>query len=312
MELPNGRSTDAFPVVLGGNTFGWTSDESTSFAVLDAFLAAGGDLVDTADAYSAWVPGNRGGESETIIGAWLARSSDHRLRVATKVSRHPDFTGLARGTVLAAADASLRRLGSERIDVYFAHYDDPSTPLVETVGAFRDLQLAGKIDEIGLSTYTGDRITEWIAIADRQGWPRPTYLQPHYNLVHREPYESTLAPVAAEFDLTVIPYFALASGFLSGKYRTAGDVQGSARERFAAPYFSPAGLAVLDVLDRIAGDRGIAVPTVALAWLRSRPQVLGPIVSARTVDQLPAVLAVTDLTATELAALDEVSAAVPA
>ncbi|MGP3533970.1 aldo/keto reductase [Microbacterium sp. RD1] len=302
-------------LVLGGNTFGWTSDEAESRVVLDAFVDGGGTMIDTADVYSAWVEGHGGGESETTIGAWLRARRPHvPLRIATKVSRHPDFPGLSRSNILAAADASLGRLGVERIAVYFAHYDDPSVSLEETVSAFRELQVAGKIEHIGLSNYSGARIAEWVALADAHGWPRPAALQPHYNLVRRHAYETDIAPVARASGLAVIPYFALASGFLTGKHRSSATIAASARERFTSPYYSAAGLAVVDEVQRIATARGAHPATVALAWLLAQPEVIAPIASARTPDQLTALLAADDLalSADEKAALDAVSARVPA
>ncbi|MTD12402.1 aldo/keto reductase [Nakamurella sp. YIM 132087] len=303
------------PIVLGGNTFGWTSDRAASFAVLDAFAAAGGRLIDTADIYSAWVPGHVGGESERILGEWLTRRRDTGLptpRVATKVGRHPDFTGLAPEVVLAAAAASSERLQIDVIDVYLAHYDDPTVPIEQTAAAFRQLQIEGTIIDVGLSNYSAARIREWIAVADREGWARPRYLQPHYNLVHRRPFESELRSVAVDLDLRVMPYFGLASGFLTGKYRTAADLAGASRQQFAGPYFSKEGLAVVDELDEIARSRGVEIATVALAWLRQQPGVHAPVVSARTVEQLPALLAAASLVLNpaELDRLDRLSSLV--
>ncbi len=209
---------DVFPLGLGGNTFGWTSDRETSFAVLDAFVAAGGNLIDTADSYSAWAPGNTGGESETIIGEWLAaRGNRDSVVIATKVSRHPRFRGLSRGNVLAAADASLARLRTGHIDLYYAHHDDPEVPVAEAVGVFGELQKAGKIRHVGLSNFTAPRLREWVAAAAAEGLAAPVALQPHYNLLERASYETSLAPSAAEFGLGVLPYYALASGFLAGQ-----------------------------------------------------------------------------------------------
>ncbi|OIV38449.1 alcohol dehydrogenase [Mangrovactinospora gilvigrisea] len=306
---------EVFPLALGGNTFGWTSGEAESRDVLDAFTAAGGNFVDTADGYSAWVDGNSGGESETIIGRWLAdRGNRDDVVLATKVSQHPDFRGLAAGTVAAAADASLKRLRTDRIDLYYAHFDDADTPLEETVGAFDALVKAGKIRAVGVSNYTGERIREWFAIARREGYDLPVAVQPHYNLVHRAAYERDIAPVAAAEDLAVVPYYALASGFLTGKYRTRADLEGAARGRAAAGYLNDAGLGVVQVLTEVADAHGAAPATVALAWLRARPGVAAPIASARTTDQLPALVgsATLELTEAETAALDRASYAVAA
>ena len=303
---------DVLPLGLGGNTFGWTSDKDTSFAVLDAFTAAGGNLIDTADSYSAWVPGNSGGESETIIGEWTAaRGNRDSVVIATKVDRHPQFRGLARANVLAAADASLARLQTDHIDLYYVHYDDPDTPVAEAAGVFSELQKAGKIRYVGLSNYTAPRLREWFTVAKAEGLEPPVALQPHYNLVERAGYEDSLAPVAAEFNLGVLPYYSLASGFLAGKYRSADDNKGAARQPGAAKYLTPGGLKVLDALDAAAANHGVEPATVALAWLRTRPQVVAPLASARTVEQLPALLAsaTLDLAPGEVQALDDASAA---
>jgi aryl-alcohol dehydrogenase-like predicted oxidoreductase len=312
MTVIGSSDLDVFPLGLGGNTFGWTSDRQTSFAVLDAYVAGGGNFIDTADGYSAWVPGNSGGESETIIGEWTAaRGSRDSVIIATKVFSHPQFRGLSPKNVLAAADASLARLQTDRIDLYFAHRDDPDVPIAEAAGAFHELQLAGKIRYVGLSNFTAPRLREWFAVAEAEGFAAPVALQPHYNLMERAAYESSLGPVVAEFGLGVVPYYALASGFLAGKYRSASDHTGAPRQPGASRYLTPAGLAVLAALDSIAADRGVAPATVALAWLRARPHVAAPLASARTVDQLPALLAsaTLDLTTDEVEALDKASAA---
>jgi aryl-alcohol dehydrogenase-like predicted oxidoreductase len=303
---------DVFPFGLGGNTFGWTSDQQTSFAVLDAYVAGGGNFIDTADGYSAWVPGNSGGESETIIGEWTAaRGNRDSVIIATKVFSHPQFRGLSPKNVLAAADASLARLRTDRIDLYFAHRDDPDVPVAESAGAFHELQLAGKIRYVGLSNFTAPRLREWFTVAAAEGFAAPVALQPHYNLMERAAYEGSLAPVVAEFGLGVVPYYALASGFLAGKYRSASDHAGAPRQPGATRYLTPTGLAVLAALDSIAADRGVAPATVALAWLRTRPNVAAPLASARTLDQLPALLAAATLNLTndEVEALDKASAA---
>jgi aryl-alcohol dehydrogenase-like predicted oxidoreductase len=304
---------DLHPLALGTNTFGWTSDEATSHAVLDAFVAGGGNFVDTADSYSSWAPGNAGGESETILGSWLGTHDRDDLVIATKVSQHPDFAGLSAANVAAAAEASLKRLGTDRIDLYYAHFDDEQTPLEETVRAFAELVDEGKVRHVGVSNYSAARIAAWVQIADENGFARPVALQPHYNLVHRQPYERELAPLAARWSLGVVPYFALASGFLTGKYRTQADLAGAAREQMAAGYLDESGLAVVQALTEVADGHGVAPATVALAWLQSRPGVVAPIASARTPEQLPALLAAATLSLAqdELAALDAASARVP-
>ncbi|MFJ4174795.1 aldo/keto reductase [Microbacterium sp. NPDC089696] len=299
-----------FPLSLGGNVFGWTADRDASFAVLDAFVDGGGDFIDTADSYSAWIDGNSGGESETIIGAWLASRKPSDVVVATKVSQHPDFRGLAAGNVRRAAEASLGRLGVDAIDLYYAHFDDESTPLEETVGAFGALVADGLVRNIAVSNYTAERIREWIAISDRLGVARPVAIQPHYNLVHRNDVEETIIPVAEEFGLGLVPYYSLASGFLTGKYRsTDAEGQTSPRAGGAAKYATDAGLRIIDALEEIGSAHDASIAATALAWLRAQPTVVAPIASARTVEQVPDLLAGArlDLTTAEIATLNRVS-----
>jgi len=281
-----------FPLSLGGNVFGWTADRDASFAVLDAFVAGGGDFVDTADGYSAWVPGNSGGESETIIGEWLASRRPEGLVVATKVSQHPQFRGLSAGNVRRAAEASLRRLGVDAIDLYYAHFDDESVPLEETVAAFGQLVADGLVRNIAVSNYSADRIREWVEIARRTGVALPVAVQPHYNLVHRNDVEETIIPVATEFGLSLVPYYALASGFLTGKYRsTDATGQGSPRADGAAKYATEQGLRIIDALEEIGDAHGTSIAATTLAWLRAQPTVAAPIASARTPEQVPDLLA---------------------
>lgn len=302
-------TTTALPLVLGGNVFGWTADERTSHEVLDAFVGAGGSLVDTADGYSAWVPGNSGGDSETIIGRWFAASGRRDdVSLATKVSQHPDFRGLAAANVAAAARASLQRLQTDRIDLYYAHFDDESVPLAETAAAFSTLVDEGLVRTIGVSNYTPERVAEWFTIAEQEGLHRPVALQPRYNLVERG-YEEAYRPLAERLGLDVFPYYGLASGFLTGKYRDGATVV-SARAQGASRYLDDRGRRVLAALDEVAAAHGTPVAAVALAWLRQQPTVTAPIASARTVsqvDDLVASAAVT-LTSDELAALDAASA----
>jgi aryl-alcohol dehydrogenase-like predicted oxidoreductase len=310
MPLIGNSDLDAYPLSLGGNTFGWTTDEERSFAVLDAYAAVGGNFIDSADSYSAWAPGHSGGESETIIGAWVkARGNRDQVIVATKVSQHPQFRGLKAANIAAACEASLERLQADHIDLYYAHYDDASTPLEETVGAFGELQRAGKIRYVGVSNYTGPRLREWIAAAQAGGWPLPVALQPHYNLVARQPYEAELAPVVAEYGLGVAPYSALAAGFLTGKYRTPQDLQGPARGQMAGRYFSPAGLAVVSALDQVAAAHGVQLASIAIAWLLAKPGIVAPIASATSPAQLADLIAgaTVKLTADEVTALDDAS-----
>ena len=304
-----------FPLSLGGNVFGWTADRDASFAVLDAFVAGGGNFIDTADAYSAWVPGNSGGESETIIGEWLASRRPEGLVVATKVSQHPQFRGLSAGNVRRAAEASLDRLGVDAIDLYYAHFDDETVPLEETVAAFGRLVADGLVRYIGVSNYSAERIREWVGIAQASGVALPVAVQPHYNLVHRNDVEETIIPVATEFDLGVVPYYALASGFLTGKYRsTDATGQSSPRAAGAAKYATEHGLRIIDALQEIGDAHGASVTATALAWLRAQPTVVAPIASARTADQVPDLLAGArlELSAAEIARLSSVSEWTPA
>ncbi len=283
---------DVFPIGLGGNVFGFTADEATSFAILDAWVDGGGDHIDTADSYAAWVPGNVGGESEAIIGRWLAARPGARDRVviATKVSRHPEFPGLAPANVRAAAEASLGRLGVDTIDLYYAHYDDPETPLEDAVGAFEALVHDGLVRAVALSNFTPERIEAWIDLA-AGGPAAPVAVQPHYNLVHRNEVEDHLVPLAQRHGIGLIPYFGLAKGFLSGKYRTAELQEGaSPRAAAALKYVTPQGLEILAVLDEVAAAHDSTPAAVALAWLRTRPAVAAPLASASRLDQVPELL----------------------
>jgi len=315
MQKIGSSDLNVYPLALGGNTFGWTSSESESHNVLDAFTAGGGNLIDTADVYSAWGDGNSGGESETIIGHWLAaRNNRSDVVVATKVSQHPEFRGLSATNIAAAAEASLTRLGTDYIDLYYAHFDDAGTPLEETVSAFNDLVVAGKVRHVALSNYSAERVTEWVGIARSNGFALPVALQPQYNLVHREVFEAELAPLATEYNLGVVPYYALASGFLTGKYRSAEDLSVSVRGGSVGAYLNDSGLRIISTLDEIAQAHNTEIASVALAWLQSKPTVVAPIASARVVSQLGALLAAAELTlsADEVGQLDDVSAPVPA
>lgn len=299
-----------YPLGLGGNTFTNPSDAAASEQVLDAFVAGGGNFIDTADSYSFWVPGNRGGESETVLGQWMKRRGNRSaVVIASKVGGHPEFKGLAPGNIARAADASLRRLQTDYIDLYYAHYDDESVPLVEAAAAFDALVRAGKVRYVGLSNLEPARIAEWLRVARENGLAVPVALQPHYSLVHRRNYEQHLAPLAEANRLAVFPYFALANGFLTGKYRTAADLEGATRGAAVAPYLNETGLGVVRVLEAIASDRGTAIATVALAWLLAKPTVTAPLASATKVAQLNELLAAADLklNADEVAALDAAS-----
>lgn len=304
---------DVFPLNLGGNTFGWTSDESTSHAVLDAFVSSGGNFIDTADVYSVWAPGNSGGESETIIGDWMtARGNRDSVVIATKVSQHPEFLGLSATNIAAAADASLDRLQTDHLDLYYAHRDDGTTPMHEIVEAFDALVRAGKVRYVGISNVSPARIVEWMETATRHGFALPVALQPDYNLVFRAPFERDLEPLAAQYGLGVMPYFSLAAGFLTGKYRTKNDFEGAARGQQAGSYFSEEGLAVVDVLESVGHEHGHSIATTALAWLLSKPTIVAPIASARTPEQVSDLMASATLTLSpsEIARLDAASAKV--
>ncbi|MEU3895809.1 aldo/keto reductase [Streptomyces sp. NPDC045251] len=289
-----------FPLALGGNVFGWTADQDTSFAVLDAYTAAGGNFVDTADSYSAWVDGNSGGESETVLGKWLAaRGNRDDVVLATKVSQHPEYPGLSAANIKAAADASLRRLGTDHIDLYYTHFDKPEVPVEEIIGALDELVRAGKVRHIAASNISAERLAASLDFSDREGLARYVALQPHYNLVSRDTYEGGLRDLAERAGLAAVPYYALASGFLTGKYRPGARVD-SPRAGGAAKHLeSERGQRVLAVLDEIAETHSAPVATVALAWLAAQPTVAAPIASARTVEQLPALLGVAELTLTE-------------
>ncbi|MHC5259341.1 aldo/keto reductase [Streptomyces sp. UC4497] len=300
---------EVFPLSLGGNVFGWTADEATSFEVLDAYVAAGGNFIDTADVYSAWVDGNRGGESETVIGKWLAsRGRRDDVVIATKGSQHPEFQGLSAANIKAAADASLKRLGTDHIDLYYTHYDKPEVPVEEIIGALDELVKAGKVRHIAASNISAERLQASLDFSDRENLARYVALQPHYNLVSRDTYEGELQDVAARAGLGAVPYYALASGFLTGKYRPGQQVD-SARAAKAGAYLeTERGQKVLTALDEIAQAHDAEIATVALAWLAAQPTVAAPIASARIVEQLPALLAVADVELTQ-AELDRLTAA---
>jgi aryl-alcohol dehydrogenase-like predicted oxidoreductase len=296
---------DVFCLNLGCNTFGWTASREESFAVLDAYAAAGGNFLDTADLYMAGVDGNTGGESEAIIGEWLAaRGRRDDIVVATKVGKLEGFRDLRPETIRAAAESSLQRLGVETIDLYYAHFDDQDTPLAETLGGFAELIEAGMVRYIAASNYSGARLAEALEIAERDGLPRYVALQPHYNLMERD-FEGDQRTVCEREGIPVLPFFSLAKGFLTGKYRPGGDDVDSPRAGSAAQYLDERGERMLSALDEIAAAHGAAPAGVALAWLREQPTILAPIASARTVDQLgPLLESVSlDLSATELAQL---------
>lgn len=310
MPLITNTDLDVFPLCLGGNVFGWSADRDESFAVLDAYTAGGGNFVDTADAYSAWAAGHSGGESETVIGEWMAaRGSRDRMVIATKVGKLPGRKRLTRENVRACAIDSLRRLQTDRIDLYYAHEDDAETPLAETVAAFDAVVREGLVRHVAASNYTAPRLAEALDIAAREGLTPYAALQPHYNLIVRDEYEGDLRDACERHGVGCIPYFALASGFLTGKYRPGGPPVDSVRG--ARRYLEdPRALRVLGVLDGIAAERGATVSAVALAWLRVQPTVVAPIASARTAEQVaPLLESVTlELTPDELERLAAISA----
>jgi aryl-alcohol dehydrogenase-like predicted oxidoreductase len=295
-DLP-GTDLEVSEICLGGNVFGWTADRDASFAVLDAFLDGGGNFIDSADSYSAFAPGNSGGESETVIGEWLAARPGARERVviATKVGKHPAHVGLAPANIHAAADASLARLGTDRIDLYYAHEDDASTPIEDSLAAFGELIEAGKVRYVAASNYTAPRLAEALALAERESLPRYVALQPHYSLVERDQYEGELLDLCEREGLACIPYWGLARGFLTGKYRPGGPPVDSPRAAGAAAYLNERGIAVLEALDEVAAAHDAELASVALAWLLEQPTVLSTIASARNTDQLEPLLAVVDV-----------------
>ncbi|MGI5504051.1 aldo/keto reductase [Lentzea sp. CA-135723] len=271
---------------LGGNVFGWTADENQSFAVLDAYLAAGGNFVDTADVYSAWGDGNSGGESETIIGRWLAaRGNRDDVVVATKVGMLAGFDNQRRETVLTGAERSLKRLGVDHVDLYYNHRDDPDTPLEETLAAYDQLVRDGKVRYVAASNFSAERLARALEIQEREGFAKFVALQPEYNLVSRAKFEGDLQDVVASHGLATLPYWGLARGFLTGKYRPGVEVE-SARAGAASQYLDEHGLQVLEVLDELAETHSTTVAAVALAWLAQQPTIAAPIASARTLEQL--------------------------
>ncbi len=286
---------DVSRLCLGGNVFGWTADRDTSFAVLDAFTAAGGNFIDTSDSYMWRIPGNSGGESETIIGEWLTeRGHRDELVIATKVGSLPSRRGLAAANITAAVEDSLRRLQTDRIDLYYAHVDDPEVAQEETLEAFDRLVRAGKVRALGASNFSAARLRSALEISARDGLAAYVALQPHYNLLERAEFETELAPLLAADGLACLPYYGLAKGFLTGKYRPGTKID-SVRAEGARAYLDARGLRVLTVLDEIAAGHRVPVAAVALAWLAEQPTVAAPIASARNTDQLAGLLPVLEL-----------------
>jgi aryl-alcohol dehydrogenase-like predicted oxidoreductase len=285
-------------IMLGGNVFGWTLDEAGSFRILDAAFDAGLTFIDTADIYSTWVAGHTGGESETIIGKWFARTGKrNQVTIATKVGMDMggDKTGLAAKYMEREVEDSLRRLQTDHIDLYQSHKDDPSVPLEETLGAFDAMVKKGKVRFIGASNYSGARLKEAMETSERTGLARYQTLQPQYNMMEREPYESDLAPVALQYGVGVIPYYSLAAGFLTGKYRSEADLEGKARGGGVKKYLDDRGRRVLGALDTVAKEYGSTPASVSLAWLMTRPGVVAPIASATSIDHVKDLVAATEL-----------------
>jgi len=286
------------PLVFGGNVFGWTADEATSFKLLDAFVAAGFNSIDTADVYAKWAPGNTGGESETIFGKWLKRNGNrNKVLVLTKVGMEmgPGKKGLSRSYILNAVEDSLRRLQTDFIDLYQSHTDDVDTPLEETLGTYAELIKQGKVRAIGASNYKADRLAAALEISKKTGLPKYQSLQPSYNLCDRADYEARLEPLCQEEGLGVINYFPLASGFLSGKYRSESDVENRPRARMLKKYANERGFKILQAVDQVAKKYNATPAKVSLAWLMARPSITAPIVSATSLEQLSDLIASVEL-----------------
>ncbi len=277
------------PLAFGGNVFGWTVDEALSFRLLDAFTAAGFNLIDTADSYSKWVPGNKGGESETIIGKWLKRSGNRKkVIIATKVGSDmgPGEKGLSKPYILRAVEKSLQRLQTDYIDLYQSHFDDPDTPIEETLDAYELLIRQGKVRVAGASNYTAERLSRALGVSEQSGHPGYRSLQTLYNLYDRADYETSMEPLCMERGLGVLTYFSLASGFLTGKYRSEADLGGSARGEMVRSYVNDRGFRILKALDQVAKKLNSKPASVSLAWLIARPGITAPIASATSLEQL--------------------------
>jgi aryl-alcohol dehydrogenase-like predicted oxidoreductase len=299
------------PWALGANVFGWTADEATSFQLLDDYVAAGGNFIDTADVYSVWVPGHQGGESEAIIGKWMkARGNRKQMIIATKVGMEmgPGRKGLARSYVEQSIDASLQRLQTDYIDLYQSHEDDPKTPLEERLSTYADLMRAGKVRVIGASNYGAERLEQALKVSKEQRLPAYQSLQPLYNLYDRAAYEDKLEPVCVRYGLSVLSYFSLARGFLSGKYRSEADLSKSPRGGGIKQYLNERGMRILDALDKVAKRYQSTPARVALAWVMARPSITSAIASASKVAQLEDLIAATQLRI-DAAAIEELNRA---
>ena len=293
-----------YPLCLGGNVFGWSADHDQSFDVLDAYLGYGGNFIDTADVYSAWKEGNIGGESESIIGAWMKeRGNRDSILVATKVAKLPTRAGLAKSNIISAAEDSLRRLQSDHIDLYYAHEDDEQVPQEEYLAAFDHLVTSGKVRYIAASNFLGDRLTTAAQISQKEGLASFVAVQNHYNLLERKEYEE-LVPTLQQLEISGIPYFGLARGFLTGKYRDGVKIE-SVRASGVSAYQNSRGYEMVDRLEGIARERGATISQVALAWLRAQPTIAAPIASARTVEQLHEIAPLVTLSEEELALLSK-------
>jgi aryl-alcohol dehydrogenase-like predicted oxidoreductase len=294
-----GRSAiEVAPLMFGGNVFGWTVDEPGSFKILDAFASAGFDFIDTADVYVRFAPPNQGGESEIILGNWMKlRGNRDKIILATKVGSDmgDGKKGLSRSYIFRAVEDSLKRLQTDYIDLYQSHRDDENTPLEETLGAYEDLIKQGKVRVIGASNFTASRLTDSLAVSQQKGWSRYESLQPHYNLYERADYENNLEGVCLKSEIGVIPYFSLASGFLTGKYRTEKDLGAGQRSGMVKKYLDARGLRILAALDEVSKDKNATQGEIALAWLMARPSITAPIASATSVEQLQSLVRATEI-----------------
>jgi aryl-alcohol dehydrogenase-like predicted oxidoreductase len=293
-----GRSElEIAPFVLGGNVFGWTIDERVSFEVLDTFTEAGFNCIDTADIYSNWHPGHHGGESETVIGNWIRKKKNRQsIILATKVGGDMgEGKNLKKNYIIKAVEASLKRLQTDYIDLYQSHWDDPATPVEETLEAFSQLVKSGKVRAIGASNFTADRLKLSVETSEKNNWPRYDSLQPRYNMYDRKTFEKDLAPLCIENNIGVIPYYGLASGFLTGKYRSLKDEGKSVRGKGMTQYLNERGSRILDALDNVSKKYDVVPATIALAWLKSKPAITAPIASATSVTQLKELLALNEI-----------------
>jgi aryl-alcohol dehydrogenase-like predicted oxidoreductase len=296
------------PLCLGGNVFGWSADGAQSFAILDAYVEAGGNFIDTADVYSEWKPGNKGGESETIIGNWMkSRGNRSEMVIATKVAKLSTRPGLSPENISAALEDSLRRLQTDYIDLYYSHEDDAKTPMEQTLLRYTELISVGKIRYIGASQHTGARLADALELSKRDGYAAYVALQDQYNLVERNPFESEQEEVVRSYGISAIPFFGLAKGFLSGKYRPGVAVD-SVRADGVLSYQNEKGWALLELLDQLSRKYGSSISAISLAWLRSNPAVSTPIASARTVEQLREIVQIVELEDADIDALDRASA----